>query len=155
MISHVWSLICSRSILDKDSNNISLIECLEQLSVPSPPANPDGKLVIPLTFEIVSLWTRSVAEKPSRGTCRLEVYSPSDTVIHEQRLEVDLTTYQRVRSRQRFNGLPFGGSGTYRFKITVLSDEHGEPIQVASIPLVVTSGSPPASEIPTPHSLAN
>ena len=39
MIEHAWSVLCTRSVTDRESNNISLFEVIEQISTvgPAPP----------------------------------------------------------------------------------------------------------------------
>ena len=53
MIHHVWTVLCSRALIDRDSNNISIHNVLEQLNIAAPP-QPD--LALNIHFEILSLW---------------------------------------------------------------------------------------------------
>jgi hypothetical protein len=64
MINHVWSVLCETSLLDQDSKLISLINCLEQITI-SEESAPDKAL--PLVVNLVSAWVRSDLNTPSRG----------------------------------------------------------------------------------------
>jgi hypothetical protein len=58
MIDHVWTILCSRAVIDRDTNNMSLLEVIEQLTLgdASPPVEGEG--LAPIQLELVTLWTR-------------------------------------------------------------------------------------------------
>ncbi len=77
MIRHVWSVLCTKSSIDSDTNNISLFEILEQIQVSQfPEPAGDAITVVPMPVELVSLWTREPVGEPQQGECRLTMYSP-------------------------------------------------------------------------------
>jgi hypothetical protein len=57
MADLLWALFCERAIVNSKTNNISLIEIVEQLSV------PDLPIVIPQPFFIVTLWEKKDKDK--------------------------------------------------------------------------------------------
>src|SRR3989338_5214550 len=67
MINHLWSIACSRTSVDRESNNISLFEVLEQLTLSGGPIQPGKKGVVPILFEIVSLWTKEHENETIKG----------------------------------------------------------------------------------------
>ena len=138
MIRHVWSVLCQKSVIDKDSNSISLYDIIEQLNV-TLTKNPkgDAPLVLPIQFEIVSLWTRSEIDVPSKGEGRLIFTDPSDQVIRNSTLDIDLTSFIRTRTRQKISGLPLSKAGVYSFKIEFRNKAESEFQEVANLPLVV------------------
>ncbi len=141
MVNHVWSVLCQKSILDRDSNNISLIDVLEQLGIPSStiPSAEGGRMVLPLNVELVTLWERADYEHPVRGRARITLHDPTGTPIGPpNEYDVDLTAHTRTRARTHLSGLPFVGAGRYLFSIEVQSEGETAWRSAASVPLQVT-----------------
>lgn len=105
MIRHVWTVLCSQSIIDRETNNLSLIEVLEQITVVATPvAGREG--VIPLHMEVVTSWVRTVPERPARGRSRLSFVRPSGVLAESiQEHEIDLSDNGRLRHRIKIAGL--------------------------------------------------
>jgi len=118
----IWAILCERSVTDRDTNNVSLFNVIEELQIPAqPPVNlsersvPPG--VMPFMFELMTLWARSDFEVPERGRGRVRVTVPGGKDTLTQEFEVDLTQFLRVRTRLRLPGLPVGDTGIYRFVV--------------------------------------
>jgi hypothetical protein len=138
-MNHVWSVLCTRSVLDQETNNISLIEVIEELTLtPDPRAQSDQSFVVPINCELVSLWTRSVVTEPERGTARTVLIGPRGERISEHETSVDLSVHLRSRIRARLAGLPISSAGIYGFLIQRLQGERVE--DVATIPVRVVFG---------------
>jgi hypothetical protein len=119
----IWAILCQNSAVDRDTNNLSLFNVVEELTVPArPPAGspgqqlPAGALQQPL-FQLVVLWTRSDPDVPEQGRGRIQVLLPDGSLAMRQEFEVVLTQYLRVRFRSNIPELPVGGEGVYRFLI--------------------------------------
>ena len=134
MISHIWSVLCENSILDQDTKLISMINVLEELTIPDDPA-PDK--VLQAVVSLVTLWARSDINVPSQGFARYAFTSPSGKVLESLEQSVDLTKYERLRSRGRFAGLKLPEIGQYFFNIEFRENEQTEWIRVAAVPLKV------------------
>jgi hypothetical protein len=134
MINHVWSVLCENSILDQDTKLISMINVLEEITIPDLPA-PDK--VLPIVVSLVTLWTRSDIKTPEQGSARYNFTSPGGEVLQSLEQVVDLTKYERLRSRGQFAGLKLPESGLYSFSVECREDEQGEWSRVATIPLKV------------------
>lgn len=137
MITHIWSVLCSRSIIDRDTNNISLLDVLEQLAIT--PTPEEGEVArIPINCEIVTLWSRTPQDQPVRGYTRLLFLGPSGVQVGEgTELEIDLSAYPRTRMRTRMNELQFREAGTHVFRVQLRDDPTTEWRDVASIPLQI------------------
>jgi len=132
MIDHVWSVLCLKSIIDNESNNISLVDVIEKLEI----TGPSGEGLAPIQMEVVTLWTRHDLSQPSRAGARLRLVGPDNNQIDEPiSYDVDLTTFFRTRHRVRMGGLPIRGSGLYRFLVEL--EENGNWREVAKVPLEV------------------
>lgn len=135
MIDHVWTVVCSDAVIDSDSKNVSIHNVIEQIIVS---VKPEPKGVLPIEFDIVTLWVRSDFDKPSVGHARISLLSPSGQKLKE--LEYDLNAladFERLRARQHFRGLPAPESGRYTFYVELKNEGEEEWHHVASVPLKV------------------
>lgn len=143
-IKHIWTVLCRRSIIDKESNNISLLDVLEQVAVSRIPAGERQPAkdtltsAVPLDYELVSLWIRASEDQPALGHARAILCSPSGALPGEPaQIDVDLRVYQRMRTRQRFVGLRIKEPGQYLFRVEYRDDGEAEWRGVTTIPLQV------------------
>ena len=134
MIDFIWGVLCARSIIDQGSNNISMIDVVEQITL-SPEAQFPVNIVYP--FQLVSLWSRSDYEQPAIGRARIIVFSPSDEEIHREEIEIDLTSFRRLRHRLGFQGLPISETGKFVFQVEQFQAD-GTTLVVARVPLEVS-----------------
>jgi hypothetical protein len=135
MINHIWTVLCSRVITDQQSNNVSLIDVIEQITVAFPEEqNAPGS--IPVNLSLITLWERT--DQPVRKMGRIRVQFPSgDFVDQEITYEVDLTTFQRTRTIIGMNGFPVRGAGRHTIHVDLRSDDGTGWDEVACIPLII------------------
>jgi hypothetical protein len=132
MLAHVWTVICSRAVLDKYSNNISLQNVLERLTVKG---NPQPQTVIPMPLQIATMWIRAVPDEPTRGHTRVQFVLPSGAIFTSHEVDIDLTEHETHRHVLSLTNLPISEAGRH-FVIVETQDENGEDWhQVASVPL--------------------
>jgi hypothetical protein len=139
MIQHIWTVICSEAIFDKETNLVSLINVIEELTIQAKP-KPKGKIGIAL--DIVSFWMRSNEDEPSFGKYRISLVSPEGKVLNTVEGELDLTIYQRLRTRTKFIGFPANQPGRYIFRVDQEEEESKEFLPVANIPIRVIFQTP-------------
>lgn len=140
MLRHVWSVICSKSVIDNDSNNISLFDVIEEVRIElrkevTPDITSHG--AISFNFEWVTLWARAEFGKPTKGQVRDCVLDPSGKVIGEREYEVDLSKHERFRIRRMLQNPLFQVSGQYQFCTQVKGEKQGIWNDVSSVPLTV------------------
>jgi len=137
MFDHVWTVLCSNSVVDQDTKVISLHEVVEQINGfgPAPPRDDDKNILIPFTGEVVSLWVRSSKSGPCKGTGLMKVKSPENKYILFNEFDIDLTRHVRLRSRMKLPGLPYRGPGQYFIETYYKKDGSGEWEKVSSVPL--------------------
>lgn len=135
MIDHYWTVLCSNSAIDKDTNSISLSNIIEQVTIVGQPP-PRGQIgAIPNQATIVSLWGRSDEDTPERGTASYRIEFTDDrgsvqTNPHE--IGVDLSEHQRFRTRANLNLLPVMGEGRHWIRVFLRDDS--DEILITSIP---------------------
>jgi hypothetical protein len=135
MIRHCWTVVCSRSSMDSESHNVSMFEVLEQLTVQGPLPEGRGQVVMP--HEVVSLWTREDLEKGGSAEARHGVIAPSGWSSQGKSLQIDLTRYNRLRSRARQGSFPLEGPGLYWITTEFRKATDEEWQEVSRVPLEV------------------
>ena len=124
MARHIWSVLCGKMMTDQASNNVSLIDIVEQLNVTAQKVkknNSSGEetLIVPFGGQLVSLWCRDDLAEGETVTGRTRIISPTGHELGKAEYTVDLTDHRRVRSVFAVNGLPvrIGENGNYLFTV--------------------------------------
>ncbi|MBK8987354.1 MAG: hypothetical protein IPM39_14970 [Chloroflexi bacterium] len=134
MILHVWTVLCSRSVIDIDSKNISIQNVIEQVEIAANPS-PEGKIAIPM--ELVSFWARADPGIGIRGEARILFLQPSGKEAELLAYPLDLEDSPKARVRVNIAVVPVPEPGRYLFHVEYRLHE-GESWQlVAKIPLDV------------------
>src|SRR2546422_481332 len=102
MIKHIWSVFCSRSIIEGDSNNVSLITVLEELQLTPPPGGGAAAGVVGLRCELVILWSREPLEGAFGGRGRVRLLAPDKTELFSGSHTINLMQVPRLRNRNLF-----------------------------------------------------
>lgn len=134
-MKHIWTVACSHAVVDRDSNNVSLLNIIEQLTIHEAP-RPDA--ILPIQLDVMTLWAREDAEIPTTDNSRLRLISPDGKALGAFESAVDLSSHERSRAKITFQGLPLASSGTYKFIVEQKSEEATRWKRVAEIPLSVT-----------------
>jgi hypothetical protein len=87
MIDHVWTVLCSRAVVDRDSNNASLENVIERVTIEG---QPPSDAALPLPLDVMTLWTRTAPDQPCRGHMRLDCLFPSGKKFGEFTAVVNL-----------------------------------------------------------------
>lgn len=137
MLNHVWTVLCKQSVIDQDSNNLSLYEVLEKVSLEIDTTDKSGEFAIPLEFEVVSLWNKATSEK-LEAKFFLNITSPSGknigkTIANEI---VIPKNKKRVRTRLKLKGITINDTGEYQFNIYLQTPNNEEKL-MAQIPLEI------------------
>lgn len=137
----IWAVISESSSTDRESNNVSLFNILEEVHFPEPPdesIEPGTFHIAPLRFLLMVLFARSDYDEGENHTCRLAVFcpnSPDPDILPE--FGVDLETAHRVRTKLNIGGIPLRGEGEYRFEVQLsVREVHWQSI--AEVPLRVS-----------------
>jgi len=135
MIDHVWTVLCSHAVIDKGSNNVSLLDVVEQLNIRDEPS-PEGGILFSL--DLMTLWARACLDRSAQGRGRVTFLSPSGEVKEGPfEYDIDLSEHKRNRSTGRFRSLHISGSGRHVFRVELRNEGETEWRQVADIPLEI------------------
>lgn len=112
----IWTILCQHTSIDKDTNNISLFNVIEELNIVAQPpsSREDGQddiRTLPLgRMELVILWKRSDDDVPEQGDGQVKIITPDGQEFISSAGNIDLTRYLRLRSRIGLNSIPFRGA---------------------------------------------
>ena len=134
MIRHLWSVLCTSSAIDRDTNKLSLFEVAEQMTLLEPFSEPG---LLPVNLHLVTLWSRENIELPEKATVRVRLITPAgDYAGNANEYQVDLTTFHRLRQRLVFRMFPLQAIGVHEFQIEV-RDDADQWREVAKVPLEI------------------
>ncbi|HVZ75856.1 MAG TPA: hypothetical protein VG934_01130 [Candidatus Paceibacterota bacterium] len=142
---HVWSVLCEKSTIDSDSNNITLFNITEQINIPKAISvhvgeapetdqNPQG---IFFNRELVTLWRRDTgAELESFGfDAKIELIDPKGKLLQTMEFSPEFQHFRRLRTRINWQILPTTLAGEYLFRVLIRDGKDFE--MVSEVPLEV------------------
>ena len=134
MIRHIWSVLCQSASFDQQTNNISLLNVLEQVITSGEPTADRPGIV---QAELVSLWKRVQLDTPSNGKMRAFYIDPTGKQSDPISLEINLSQSIFHRTRLSLPRFPLITKGEYIFhtEYQVQGEEQWRP--ASEIPLVV------------------
>ena len=135
MIKHIWTVICRKSTVDQESNNISLIEVVEQVTISGKQKSDSTEILVPMDFEIISLWSRDCDGVSVRGTAKIILINPNNEEITIKEIDIDLTVYKRLRTRIKFATFGVKYPGRHEFKVFLKNNSEWN--EVANIPVQI------------------
>jgi hypothetical protein len=135
VILHAWSVFCSDSSIDKDTNNISLFSVLEELKVVTP-LEPPRDAALPLRGHVVSLWYRAGTNEPEAAEARYILKAGGSEVAILGSYTLDLTR-PRLRTRVVIQALPIWQSAFYQIAVEYRHTDE-DWILATELPLEVT-----------------
>ncbi len=136
MAKHVWSVLCTKGALDTQTNQVSLLDVLEQASavLPAPPKRGEG---LHLPCQLVGLWVRSNREVPEQAQCAVHIEDASGVSTIQKIMDIDLSSTARFRSTFRMEGVPLQ-NGVIEFVVEYRDAEDKEWVEVARVPFELT-----------------
>jgi len=120
MINHISTLICLQSIVNEQTQNITLVEIIEQFNIDNISSYNENQSIILPDFELVSFWGRKTKDQPSQGSGRLCLISPSGNILLQKEYEIDLSNNLRCNAIFKISGLEIEEEGDYEFHIKLI-----------------------------------
>src|SRR3989344_4716824 len=144
-IRHLWSVLCSSSVLSADTNNLSLNNLIERITIPISKEQSNQRndkaakgYIIPIEFEVVSRFLKTT-DQALALELKFDIVNPQGAILVS--LPPNNFGIQKgiknLRLRTKITPLPVDQSG--EFTIVVLIKEAGESqfSEVDRIPLEV------------------
>ena len=138
----VWAICCERPIVDAETNSLSLINIIEELSVPAPEA------VLGERVHIISLWEKAADLEGREDAVRYRVtLTTPDGEVVGRSVVIDNAippTHARLRSVLALEGIPLKGGGRYAWRVEIEKDEQWEAISELPLIVKISELAPPA-----------
>ena len=137
-MKHRFAIFCESATIDSESNNVSLINVIDQIQLKGPPdQSPPEEAVIPFSGSLVVLTERSDLDVPESGNGRIALRTPDNREFRSATFVADLSIHFRVRTVLRLNVFPYAGPGIYHFEVAQEDEESGTWTVVDKVPVVV------------------
>jgi len=115
-MKHIWSILCQKSIIDQDTNQISLINSLEQLNLPK---NFFGKTFLMEIHLISYFFTDKVAQEDELEQT-VAILDPQGNKLKELNSPIKMNkNSNKFRLRTIFDGINLTIPGVYKFTMSV------------------------------------
>jgi hypothetical protein len=143
MIRHVWTVLCSHSVRDVDSQNVSLFNVIEQVQATLKADAPDDAIhLLPIPLDLVTLWENggweadpSAAGDSARAT--VAIIDPAGQQLATGEVTADLVEHRRCRTVLRLGGFPVTVTGRYVVQVRLGDADVETPRLVAEVPVDV------------------
>lgn len=136
----VLAAFCQSAIVDRTTNNLSIINQLDELHPPPPPDRAQrGKGgVVRMAFQcaLVSVWEREKPQISEAAPLRIRIVTPGKKSIDIAQGTIDLRKHRRARSVIQMPGLPIDGEGRYVFIYEVRRGNTWK--RTVDVPLLIT-----------------
>jgi hypothetical protein len=144
MARHVWTVLCTKASIDRETNNVSLFDVLDKISVFGPQHAGEAAVAVPIQFEVAILWARSVITEAETVLARLSFVAPNGQRFEGGTVTVELIgDFHRSRTFFQINGLPVIGPGVYDFVVEYQPAGVSTWAEVSRTPLEVEFASAP------------
>jgi hypothetical protein len=116
----VWTVLCGRATIDSQTNNLSLIDVIEEFTVQVDPsvklpfANP---VLVPISLVLVSMFERSNPAQGEKILCRAIFVRPTGAQYPATNFDVDMSQHARARFLLNINGIPVVEPGMHYFEV--------------------------------------
>lgn len=142
MAKHVWTVLCRSSVVDRETNILSLLDITEHMNMEGSAdlfeeAKQKESPAVPVEFQLISFWIRSDLSVPETKLLRVYLVAPDAWQSPPVQASINLEgTYLRFRHRLNIGALPLRGPGLYTWCVQL--NTHGDSWEtVAEIPITV------------------
>ncbi len=146
-IKHIWSILSESSVVDQQTNSLSIHKVLEQLNINLSPKDQESTkdkmksgngITIPFPFQIISLWQNTALNKVPTADVEIELFDFSNLSLQKINFKFSFEKDKpRMRTIINSPSINITGTGLYLFKIRLKESEEEGLIEIAEIPLEV------------------
>lgn len=144
---HLWSILCNSSILDAETQALSLNQIADGITIDierkqKPKEILDNKKIfsVPVQLQIVTKLMKKVPDTEIILEIQYEYLSPTGKVINKSKTE-DIKfakEYKFLQWRARLNSLPVDKSGDYTIRISIKEAGDSNFTEVDRIPVGIS-----------------
>jgi len=132
MINHIWTVVCSQVVVDNQTNNVSIYNVLERITIMG---EPKQETALPLNHAVVTMWERLDSDTIRKGMMRLSFITPLGNEIIKIESEINLAEHTRFRNISNIQGLPIAESGRHVYRVELRNENESEWTHICDIPI--------------------
>jgi hypothetical protein len=140
---NIWSLLAQGSSVDCETNQVSIFNVLENVTLPGAPPNPNALSFVPLGTVLISHWERAIDDSRPYFL-RAQIVNAQDEPLIAVPVvkQIDFKNLAKARTRVQMPVLPIKGEGRYHIVLDVGGTENGPFEEANRIILDVFFGQP-------------
>lgn len=136
-----FALLSRSCLTDEHTKALSILEVVEEYRIDTDRALPktdDGNELIPLSFCIVSLWSKGDDDDSRNWDAAIKIRFPDGTESKNlAKFPIALESADRSRSIVRFGGMIYKGDGDYFFDILLTEGDDMSVVKTLRLPIEV------------------
>jgi len=144
-IKHIWTVIAESSVVDRQTNNVSIHKIIEQLNVNVSSQdqellnnNPDKALLVNFPFQVISMWQSTNPKKDPKAEASIELFDPIGQSLQSAKFNLVFEKNKpRLRTIISSPNIRVFDSGVYLFKVRIKEEGAKDFLEVAELPLEV------------------
>lgn len=149
---HLWSVLCRFASVDKETNILSLLNVIEEITINKAEnikkeeeiiGMAEGTIIVPIEFVIVTFFERLDGKNQESmiKEAQIEIVDPSVRSLLKREFEIDFPQGpKRLRHVLKMDGFKITMAGTYKFYISTRESKEDSFELVAEIPVDVKIG---------------
>ena len=139
-MKHIWTVVCENSSVDKETNLLSLFNCVEQITLTSNKGHLLSKegIIINVNFQLISFWTIKDKNKDNELDIKLEIIAPNGNSLfsYDNHFKINKGNV-KFRNIIKISTLKIIGEGRYIIKMMCKKNKTGNFEIVSESPLDV------------------
>ena len=142
-----WAILCQQGIVDRFTNNLSIIGVVNEVTFDKVREDGAGassdeaeaEYGMALGCQLVTLWARSDPDQAEKFWQRVTITTPDgrEHAAPGDRLLGDLVDHKRTRLLTGIRTIPYGGTGIYTFNVLYAENEADEGEIVSRAPVEI------------------
>lgn len=142
-----WAMVCGSSSVDQNTNNLSLFNVFEEITVNNLSAQipqgqqqikPGDTIAVLFPHEVITVWSRDDVNQEARAEMKVEFIDPSGKVLFSNNPAILFEDKkQRMRIIMKINGMQITKPGLYRYVISLKTLADASAKEVATLPIMV------------------
>ena len=139
----IYFVACEKTLLEENTNNISLISIFDTITSVKPPEGKDTQIA--MAWNAVSQWVKEDEDGDKTFQQKTYVQSPNQKTYAEAIIEFTLPRHSHRNTINVF-GFPVMNQGVHLLKLLLKQSSDDEWVEMAEYPITVNHIEPPPNK---------
>jgi len=136
----IYFVACEKTLLEENTNNVTLISIFDTINAVKPPEGKDTQIA--MTWNAVSQWVHEDGDEEKTFQQKTHILAPNHKTYAEAIIEFTLPKYSH-RNNINIFGFPVMDQGIYLLKLFFKQSINDEWMGMAEYPITVNHIEPP------------